>query len=150
MTDYFSPTVIQQSIPIADMTPLERLVLSLIFDAEPDGEAVYFHTSLGPSDAIGLSIDELRAAFDASAGIDSTATTCIAERVAVASTDDTRDRDRFQRHVLGVHLPGHRPAFIHAPLRDRGHVFHLFENAVRRLRRHGRPDHGGRDCRQIH
>ena len=89
MADYFSPTVIQQSIPIVDMTPLERLVLSLIFDAEPDGEAVYFHTSLGPSDAIGLSIDELRAAFDASAGIDSTATTYIAERVAVASTDDT-------------------------------------------------------------
>jgi hypothetical protein len=89
MADYFSPTVIQQPIPIADMTPLERLMLSLIFDAEPDGEAVYFHTSLGPSDAIGLSIDELRAAFDASAGIDSTATAYIAERVAVASTDDT-------------------------------------------------------------
>ena len=89
MADYFSPTVIQQPIPSADMTPLERLVLSLIFDAEPDGEAVYFHTSLGPSDAIGLSIDELRAAFDASEGIDSTATTFIAERVAVASTDDT-------------------------------------------------------------
>jgi len=89
MADYFSPTVIQQPIPITDMTPLERLVLSLIFDAEPDGEAVYFHTSLGPSDAIGLSIDELRAAFDASAGIDSTATAYIAERVAVASTDDT-------------------------------------------------------------
>jgi hypothetical protein len=89
MADYFSPTVIQQSIPIADMTPLERLVLSLIFDAEPDGEAMYFYTSLGPSDVIGLSIDELRAAFDASAGIDSTATASIAERVAVASTDDT-------------------------------------------------------------
>lgn len=89
MADYFSPTVIQQPIPIADMTPLEILVLNLIFDAEPDGETLYFHTSLGPSDAIGLSIDELRAAFDASAGIDSTATAYIAERVAVASTDDT-------------------------------------------------------------
>ena len=88
MADYFSPTVIQQSIPITDMTPLERLVLSLIFDAELDGVASYFHTSLGPSDATGLSIDELRTAFDASAGIDSTVTTYIAERVAVASTDD--------------------------------------------------------------
>ena len=77
MADYFSPTVIQQPIPVADMTPLEILVLSLIFDAEPDGEAVYFHASLGPSDAIGLSIDELRAAFDTSAGIDSTATAYI-------------------------------------------------------------------------
>jgi hypothetical protein len=88
MADDFSPTVIQQPIPIADMTPLERLVLSLIFDAEPDGEAVYFHTALGPSDAIWLSIDELRAAFDASAAIDSSASAYIAERM-VASTDDT-------------------------------------------------------------
>ncbi len=89
MADYFSPTVIQQPIPIVDMTPLERLVLSLIFDAEPDGEALYFHATLGPSDAIGLSIDELRAAFDASSGIDSTVTAYIAERVGLASTDDT-------------------------------------------------------------
>ncbi len=54
MADYFSPTVLQQPIPVADMTPLERLVLSLIFDAEPDGDALYFHTSVGPSDAIRL------------------------------------------------------------------------------------------------
>ena len=89
MADYFSPTVIQQPIPIADMTPLERLVLSLIFDAEPDGETLYFHTSLGPSDAIGLSIDELRATFDASAGIASTATTYVAEHLAAVAADDT-------------------------------------------------------------
>ncbi|MHB8884409.1 MAG: hypothetical protein ACYC5H_04840 [Methylovirgula sp.] len=89
MADYFSPTVIQQPIPVADMTPLERLVLSLIFDAEPDAETLYFHTSLGPSDAIGLPIDELRAAFDASVGIDSTATAYIAERLAAAPADDT-------------------------------------------------------------
>jgi hypothetical protein len=37
MADYFSPTVIQPSIPIADITPLERLLLSQIFSAEPDG-----------------------------------------------------------------------------------------------------------------
>ena len=51
MANYLSPTVIQQPIPVADMTPLERLVLSLIFDAEPDGDALYFHASLGPSEA---------------------------------------------------------------------------------------------------
>ena len=60
MADYFSPTVIQQPIPIADMTSLEILVLSVIFDAEPDGEALFFHASLGSSDAIELPIDELR------------------------------------------------------------------------------------------
>ena len=89
MANYLSPTVIQQPIPVADMTPLERLVLSLIFDAEPDGEALYFHASLGPSDAIGLSIDDLRTAFEASAGIDSTAATYVAERLAAAPADDT-------------------------------------------------------------
>lgn len=89
MADYFSPTVIQQPIPVADMTPLERLVLSLIFDAEPDDETLYFHTSLGPSDAVGLSIDELRAAFEASAAIASTATAYVAERLAAVPADDT-------------------------------------------------------------
>jgi len=89
MADYFSPTVIQQPIPVTDMTPLERLVLSLIFDAEPDGETLFFHASLGPSDAIGLSIDDLRTAFEASAGVDSTAATYVAERLAAVSGDDT-------------------------------------------------------------
>jgi hypothetical protein len=89
MADYFSPTVIQQPIPVADMTPLERLVLSLIFDVEPDGEALHFHASLGPSDAIGLSVDDLRAALEASTGIDSTATTYVAERLAGAPAGDT-------------------------------------------------------------
>jgi hypothetical protein len=89
MADYLSPTVIQQPIPVVDMTPLERLVLSLIFDAEPDGEALYFHASLGPSDAIGLSIDDLRTAFEASAGVDSTATTYVAERLEAVPADDT-------------------------------------------------------------
>jgi len=89
MADYFSPTVIQQPIPVADMTPLEILVLSLIFDAEPDGEAVYFHASLGPSDAIGVSIDSLRAAFDASATTASTTSTYVAEPLAAVAADDT-------------------------------------------------------------
>jgi hypothetical protein len=89
MANYLSPTVIQQPIPVADMTPLERLVLSLIFDAEPDGEALYFHASLGPSDAIGLSIDDLRTAFEASAGVDSTAATYVDERLAAVPAGDT-------------------------------------------------------------
>ena len=39
MADYYTPTVIQQTIPDTDMTPLERLLLSNIFEAERDGEA---------------------------------------------------------------------------------------------------------------
>jgi hypothetical protein len=33
MADYFTPTVIQQTVPTADMTPLERLILGHVFDA---------------------------------------------------------------------------------------------------------------------
>lgn len=89
MADTYSPTVIQQPIPIADMTPLERLVLSLIFDAEPEGEALYFHASLGPSDGIRLSIDELRTAFQASAPLAGTAASYVTERLAATSAYDT-------------------------------------------------------------
>ena len=89
MADYISPTDIQQPIPIADMTPLERLVLSLIFDAEPDGEALYFHSSSGRSDAIGLSIGDLRVALESSTGIDSTMNSYVAQRMAAAPADDT-------------------------------------------------------------
>ena len=38
MADYFTPTVIQPAIPVADITPLERLLLSHIFNAELDGD----------------------------------------------------------------------------------------------------------------
>lgn len=89
MADYFSPTVIQQPIPVGDMTPLERLVLSHIFDAELDGETLYFHASLGPTDTVQVSVDDLRAAFEASATIASTATSYIAERLAATHADDS-------------------------------------------------------------
>ena len=52
MADYWTPTVIQQTIPEADMTPLERLLLSHIFDAERDGEGWYFFSEQGPADMI--------------------------------------------------------------------------------------------------
>jgi hypothetical protein len=35
--------VIQPTIPIADITPFERLLLSHIFNAEPDGKVLYFY-----------------------------------------------------------------------------------------------------------
>src|SRR5271157_4798863 len=89
MADYFSPTVIQQPIPIADMTLLERLVLSLIFEAEPGGEALRFHTRFGPSDVIGLSIADLRPALEASAGIESAVAIYVAERLAAVPVADT-------------------------------------------------------------
>ncbi len=34
MADYYTPAVVQQTIPGEDMTPLERLLLRHIFDAD--------------------------------------------------------------------------------------------------------------------
>lgn len=66
MTDYHSPTVVEPTVPPADLTPLERLILDLVFNTDSDEGGVYFHSWCGPSDVVTLSVDDLRAAFDAS------------------------------------------------------------------------------------
>ena len=71
MADYHSPTIIQPSIPNVDMTPLERLILTNIFDFEPDGDALYLFTELRPSDIFELPAEEFRSAFAASADVPS-------------------------------------------------------------------------------
>lgn len=66
MADYHSPTVVTPSLPVADITALERLILGLCFEEEPDGDGlVYFHSWCGPSDIVTLSVEDLRAACDA-------------------------------------------------------------------------------------
>jgi hypothetical protein len=87
MADYHTPTVVQQTIPSGDMTPLERLLLSHIFDAEEHDDGVYFHAEIGPRDCLTLPLTELRAAFAAS-DVPSTATTRIAERLNGVDPDD--------------------------------------------------------------
>jgi len=66
MADYFTPTVIQQTILDADMTPLERLLLSHIFESERDGDSWYFFSELGPSDILYVERVALEAALAAS------------------------------------------------------------------------------------
>lgn len=66
MADYHSPTVVQPNIPAADITPLERLILGLVFDAEDEEDGVYFHSWCGPSDFVSLSVEDLRAAVEVS------------------------------------------------------------------------------------
>jgi hypothetical protein len=68
MADYHSPTIVQPSIPVVAMTPLERLILTSVFDCEPDGDALYLFTELGPRDMFEIPGAELRAAFSDSAG----------------------------------------------------------------------------------
>jgi hypothetical protein len=66
MADYHSPTVVQPNIPAADITPLERLILDLVFDVEVEEDGIYYHSWCGPCDIVTLSADDLRSALAAS------------------------------------------------------------------------------------
>ena len=88
MTDYFTPTVIQPAIPAADITPLERLLLSHIFHARPDGDAFYFCADEGPADMIWLDRAPIEAALAQSKIIDSTAVTVVTARLARLPADN--------------------------------------------------------------
>jgi hypothetical protein len=89
MADYYTPTVVQQTIPIVDMTPLERLLLTRIFSAEPDGDGLYFYAEEGPASMVAVDRGELEAAFAASqAAGSSTAATYVAERLSQVSPEE--------------------------------------------------------------
>jgi hypothetical protein len=88
MADYYTPTVVQQTIPDSDITPLERLLLSNIFTAEPDGAGFYFYAEEAPAEMIWLPRDKLAAALDASKGVESEANTYIAEQLSKAPSTD--------------------------------------------------------------
>lgn len=82
MADYYTPTVIQQTIPDADMTPLERLLLSHIFDAERDGDGWYFFSEQGPADMLYLERAALEVALASSQSAgDSAANTFVKEHL---------------------------------------------------------------------
>jgi hypothetical protein len=63
MADYYTPTVVQQTIPLADMTPLEVLILKNVFDSESVGDEIYFLAEESPCDTLFLDRSELTEAF---------------------------------------------------------------------------------------
>ena len=63
MADYFEQTVVQQTIPDADMTPLERLLLAHIFQSERDGDGWYFFAEEYPATMIVVDRERLVAAL---------------------------------------------------------------------------------------
>src|SRR5260370_30434940 len=89
MADYFSATVIQPTIPVADITPLERLLLSHVFNAESDGEGLYFYADEGPADMIWLDRAPVEAALAQSpTAIDSTAASVVTGQLARVPADN--------------------------------------------------------------
>lgn len=89
MADYFSPTVVQPTIPNADMTPLERLLLMQIFESEGDGDGLYFFAETSPNEQIALPAGSLRAALVASNGVASEAATFVLDHFKDDSEDAT-------------------------------------------------------------
>ena len=89
MADYLTPTVVQPAIPVADMTPLERLLLSHIFNAERDGEGLYFHADEGPASIIWLDRAPLEAALAQSqSGADNAAMAIVARQIDQVPADN--------------------------------------------------------------
>ena len=149
MADYYSPTVIQPAILVADITPFERLLLSHIFHVEAEGDGLYFYEDEGPAPTIWLDRAEIDGALARSpATAESTAAGLVREQLARLPADNVEIELDLERR-LGIYLSGHRAPLAQPALPDRGLVLHLLENAPGRVRRHGRPDYRERDRRQI-
>jgi hypothetical protein len=87
MADYFTSTVVQPDIPLADMTPLERLVLGAIFDIEESGGVVYFFARDGINDCPSLPIAALRDAWVQADGTPSRLHDLVTEQLAETAAD---------------------------------------------------------------
>ena len=88
MADYFTPTVIQQTIPATDITPLERLVLGHIFTAQPVGEELYFYADESPAVMALLGRAELAAALAVSETFTSSLNAYVGERLPSFPIDE--------------------------------------------------------------
>lgn len=69
MTDYFSPTVVQQILPFACMTSLEKLVLSAVFETEEFEGGLYCFASEAIAETPTLDFAEVRDALKHGSGI---------------------------------------------------------------------------------
>jgi hypothetical protein len=88
MADYHSPTVVQPAILNTDMTALERLLLTHIFESAPDGAGLYFFAETSPRNQFELPIETIRAALAASDGVPSEAVAFVREQLKEAGDDD--------------------------------------------------------------
>ena len=151
MADYLTPTVIQQTIPLADITPLERLLLSHIFNAELDGEGLYFSADEGPADMIWLDRAPIEAALAQSKNtVDSTAVSVVTEQLARLPADNVEIELDFSDMSWESIFQDIVRRSENAPLCDRRLGLYLLAHAARRFRRHGGSDHPVRRHGQVH
>jgi len=71
------------------MTPLERLLLTKIFESELDGDGLYFFAEIMPVDQFELPIETLRNALAASDGVASETATFVFDQIKNIGEDDS-------------------------------------------------------------
>ncbi len=81
MPDYHTPTVIQQILPHQAISPLERLILGRMFDAERHESGLYLSSSEGPATDVMIVRALLVAALETSQDFDSSLSPYVAERL---------------------------------------------------------------------
>ena len=89
MADYHTPTVVQQTIPNDDVTPLERLLLTNIFDADESNGEHYFYAENSPQTMLTLDKAELDAAIAASQEHPSSVLPAIQEQLSRREPDQS-------------------------------------------------------------
>lgn len=104
MIERSTPTAVWPSIPLADMTLLERSLLSLVFDAKDEGGSLSFYTRHGPSEVITLPrVDLAEMLEDSVDGSGSTANQHVAERLDAAPVGEEADPlDDFNLEITGA------------------------------------------------
>lgn len=103
MADYYSPTVVTPFIPTADIMPLERLILGMVFDEETDENGrVFFHSSCGPSEVVAIEAKQLRQAHEASRDLECGLAAYVALRLA--ETKDCEPHDYIELDLSAAAL----------------------------------------------
>ena len=81
MADYYSQCVVSPTLPLADLTAAEQLVLRTIFDSEVDGDELYLFAEIGRNSMIDLERPDMLAALAGTDGA-SAATRLLSKAVA--------------------------------------------------------------------
>lgn len=81
MADYYSQCVVSPTLPLADLTAAEQLLLRNIFDSELDDEGLYLFAEIGRNSMIDLELPDILAALTAT-GTASAATRLLSKAVA--------------------------------------------------------------------
>ncbi|MDC7684379.1 hypothetical protein PQU92_13920 [Asticcacaulis sp. BYS171W] len=71
MADYHSPSVVDPKVPLVDMSPLEQLLLTHIYESEPADGGVYLFAELSVDTMPSVNVGKLRVAYAESLAFES-------------------------------------------------------------------------------